>query len=35
MTSKQVRQLQQFAVQLAKEGRADASREVLQLLARA
>ena len=35
MTKKQVRDLQTFAVELAKEGRKDAAREVLALIARA
>ena len=34
MTPKQVRDLQAFAVELAREGRHDAAREVLQLIAR-
>ena len=34
MTQKQVRDLQQFAVQLNKEGRKEAAREVLLLIAR-
>ena len=35
MTNKQIRDLQKFAVVLAKEGRHDAAKEVLALLARA
>ena len=35
MTKKQIRDLQEFAVVLAKEGRHDAAKEVLALLARA
>lgn len=35
MTTKQVRDLQEFAVLLAKEGRHDAAKEVLALIARA
>ena len=34
MTQKQIRDLQAFAVELAREGRKDAAREVLALLAR-
>ena len=34
MTEKQIRDLQAFAVELAKEGRQDAAREVLALIAR-
>ena len=34
MTTKQRRDLERFAVELAKEGRADAAREVLALIAR-
>ena len=34
MTQKQVRDLQKFAVQLNKEGRKEAAREVLLLIAR-
>lgn len=34
MTTKQVRDLQAFAVELTKEGRHDAAREVLALIAR-
>ena len=34
MTQKQIRDLQLFAVQLNKEGRRDAAREVLLLIAR-
>jgi len=33
MTTKQIRDLQLFAVELAKEGRHDAAREVLALIA--
>ena len=32
MTKKQVRDLQQFAIELAREGRNDAAREVLALI---
>ena len=32
MTQKQIKDLQQFAVELAKEGRQDAAREVLALI---
>ena len=34
MTTKQIRDLQAFAVELAKEGNHDAAREVLALIAR-
>ena len=34
MTTKQIRDLQAFAVELAREGRQDAAREVLALIAR-
>ena len=34
MTTKQIRDLQAFAVELAREGRHDAAKEVLQLIAR-
>ena len=34
MTKKQIRDLQLFAVELVKEGRQDAAREVLALIAR-
>ena len=34
MTNKQIRDLQAFAVELAREGRHDAAKEVLALLAR-
>ena len=34
MTTQQIRDLQAFAVELAREGRADAAREVLALIAR-
>ena len=34
MTTKQIRDLQAFAVELAKEGRHDAAKEVLQLITR-
>jgi len=35
MTTKQVRDLQAFAAELTREGRADAAREVLALIATA
>ena len=34
MTQKQIRDLQAFAVELAKEGRKDAAKEVLALISR-
>jgi hypothetical protein len=34
MTKKQIRDLQQFAIELAKEGRQDAAKEVLSLINR-
>jgi len=34
MTTKQIRDLQAFAVELAKEGRHDAAKEVLALISR-
>ena len=33
MTKKQIRDLQAFAIELAKEGRAEAAKEVLSLIA--
>ena len=34
MTKKQIRDLQAFAIELAKEGRQDAAKEVLSLISR-